>query len=80
MVRQAEEADLGLVAAVGHAAHDPLFHDLLLVADDGARLSASPGSTKLDSTRSGTRWAMASSTERLCSTLAPSEAISSISS
>ncbi len=36
MVGQAEEADLGLVAAVGHAAHDPLLHDLLLVAHDGA--------------------------------------------
>ena len=42
--------------------------------------SAEPGSTKLDSTRSGTRWVMASSTERLCSTRAPREAISSISS
>ena len=41
---------------------------------------ASPGSTKLDSTRTRTRWDMASSTERVCSTLAPSEAISSISS
>ena len=40
MVRQAEEADLGLVAAVGHAAHDPLLHDLLLVADDGAGVVA----------------------------------------
>jgi hypothetical protein len=36
MVGQAEEADLRLVAAVGHAAHDPLLHDLLLVAHDGA--------------------------------------------
>ncbi len=42
--------------------------------------SASPGSVKLDSTRTGTRCAMAISTERVCSTLAPSEAISSISS
>ena len=40
----------------------------------------SPGSTKLDSTRTGTRWAMASSTERVCNTLAPRDAISSISS
>ena len=38
------------------------------------------GSMKLDRTRTGTRLAMASSTERVCSTLAPSEAISSISS
>ena len=42
--------------------------------------SASPGSVKLESTRTGTRCAMAISTERVCSTLAPSEAISSISS
>ena len=36
MVGQAEDADLGFVAAIGDAAHDALFHDLLLVADDGA--------------------------------------------
>ncbi len=43
-------------------------------------LSDAPGSTKLDNTRKGTRWFMASSTERPCSTRAPREAISSISS
>ena len=35
---------------------------------------------KVESTRVGTRCSMAISTERVCSTLAPSEAISSISS
>ena len=40
----------------------------------------SSGSVKLESTRTTTRCDMASSTERVCSTLAPSEAISSISS
>ena len=38
------------------------------------------GATKLDSTRTRMRLTMASSTERVCSTLEPSEAISSISS
>ena len=65
MVGQAEEADLGLVAAVGHAAHDALFHDLLLVADDGAlvvgRRRARRSWTAPAAAR---RWAMASSTER----------------
>ncbi len=35
---------------------------------------------KLDSTRSGTRYLPANSTERICSTLEPMDAISSISS
>ena len=43
----------------------------------GFRLS---GAAKLDSTRTRMRCVMASSTERVCSTLEPSEAISSISS
>ena len=38
------------------------------------------GSTKLDSTRVLTRCTMASSTERVCSTFEPEDAISSISS
>ena len=36
VVGQAEQGDLGLVAAVGHARDDALLHDGLLVADDGA--------------------------------------------
>jgi len=44
------------------------------------RFPFSSGSMKLDRTRTGTRLCMASSTERVCSTLAPSDAISSISS
>jgi len=42
VVGQAEQADLGLVAGIGHAAHDPLFHDLFLVADDGALAGGFP--------------------------------------
>ena len=70
-----DQRDLGLVAAVGDAADQFLFHDLVLVDDQVPGLSS-----KLDSTCRRTRCFMASSTERVCSTLAPSEAISSISS
>jgi hypothetical protein len=65
-----------------------LLHDLILAADDGADLvpgfrpggCKACGATKLESTRTRILCSMASSTERVCSTLEPSEAISSISS
>ena len=48
MIGQAEQADLGLVPAVGDSADDPLFHDLFLVAHDGA---LARGIARLDKTR-----------------------------
>ena len=87
LVGDPAQRDLGLVLGIGDAGDDLLFHDLVLVADEGsgravgARESRiASGSSKLERTKVRTPWTMASSTERTCSTLAPSEAISSISS
>ena len=89
LVLDPEEGHLRLVLGVGDAADDVLLHDLILAANDGADLvpgfrprglQAPRGATKLDSTRTRILCTMASSTERVCSTLEPSEAISSISS
>ena len=57
---------------------------LQMMVPSGPRFPAVAGSdvgrAKLDSTRTRILCTMASSTERVCSTLEPSEAISSISS
>ena len=70
-------------AAIGDAADDVLFHDLILVADE-VPTAVPPAACRRDEARQHLHAApcaaMASSTERVCSTLAPSEAISSISS
>ena len=75
-VRHPAHRDLRLVARIGDAGHDLLFHDLVLIHHQRARAS----SLKLDSTWTRTRSFIASSTLRVCSTLAPTEASSSISS
>ena len=87
LVGNAPERNLRLVLGIGDARDDLLFHDLVLVADERTRriavvrqLRCLSGSSKLDRTNVRTPCTMASSTERTCSTLAPSEAISSISS
>ena len=63
----------------GDARDDLLFHDLLLIADQRA-LPRMRRIVEDERTSSLTLFTIASSTERTCSTLAPSEAISSISS
>ena len=90
LVLDLEEGDLGLVLGVGDAADDLLFHDLILVANDGsdifeivepARAVMASGATKLDSTRvlhPVAPWRARPSASAAPSS--PSDAISSISS
>ncbi len=82
------QRDLGLGLGERDARNDLLFHDLILIATSvpgtpgvpsGAICGAS-GSSKVERTTSRTLCAIAISTERIISTLAPSDAISSISS
>ena len=83
-----EQRDFGLIPRIGDAADDMLFHDLILMANECSKLSAlrpaaltpRSGASKLERTSTRTPFCMASSTERVCSTLAPCEAISNISS
>ncbi len=53
---------------------------VISVPDCASSSSGMSKSVKLESTRSGTRYLPANSTERICSTLEPRLAISSISS
>ncbi len=89
LVLDVAQRDLGLGPGERDARNDLLFHDLILIANQRAgharrsvraRSAAHPGSSKVERTTSRTLCAIAISTERIISTLAPSEAISSISS
>ena len=72
-IRDADQRDLGLVTAVRDTAYDLLFHDLFLI--HYKRAGAVRGwRTWMHPAR------MASATERVSRTLAPCDAISSISS
>ena len=75
-VRDLAHGDFRLVPRIGDASDDFLFHDFFLIDNQGAAGRRS----KLESTCTRTRCFIASSTERVCSTLAPTEASSSISS
>ena len=77
--------DLGLVAVEGDAGYDGLFHFFVFLKSDqraglGFLVDVDVPGREADSTRSGTRYLPANSTERICSTLEPRLAISSISS
>ena len=85
LVGDLEQRDLGLVPRIGDPADDILLHDLILMANECPRPRAAAwpfrsGGSKLERTSTRTPCCMASSTERVCSTLAPCEAISNISS